>query len=162
MTGTHRFIQDRRFTVAAEPWDDEDGARLRAMQRAELDARYGCDDHEPGSAPTSGDITVFLVARDSNGAAVACGALRQLDAASAEIKRMFVLPGHRGSGVAAAVLRSLESEAARLGLRELKLETGTAQPDAIRFYEREGYRLVDNFGPYAGEPLSVCYARSFQ
>jgi putative acetyltransferase len=39
-------------------------------------------------------------------------------------------------------------------------ETGTAQPDAIRFYEREGYRLIDSFGPYAGLPLSVCYARS--
>ena len=35
-----------------------------------------------------------------------------------------------------------------------------AQPDAIRFYEREGYTRIDNFGPYGGEPLSVCYARS--
>lgn len=148
------------FTVTREPWEAEEGARLRSMQRAELDARYGCDDHEPGSAPTAEDITVFLVARDRHGAAVACGGLRQLDAASAEIKRMFVLPGHRGSGAAAAVLRALESEAARLGLDELRLETGTAQPEAIRLYEREGYRLIDNFGPYVGEPLSVCYARS--
>lgn len=161
MTTTQGANTGVDYSVAAEPWDAADGTRLRTMQRAELDARYGCDDHEPGSAPTAEDITVFLVARDGQGAAVACGALRQLDAASAEIKRMFVLPGHRGSGVAAAVLRSLESEAARLGLRELKLETGTAQPDAIRFYEREGYRPIDNFGPYAGEPLSVCYARSF-
>jgi GNAT superfamily N-acetyltransferase len=145
--------------VTPEPWDTEDGARLRGMQRAELDTRYGSDDHEPGAAPTAEDITVFLVARNREGTAVACGALRQLDAASAEIKRMFVLPDYRGSGAATAVLRSLEAEAARLGLSELKLETGTAQPDAIRFYEREGYRLIDNFGPYAGEPLSVCYAR---
>jgi GNAT superfamily N-acetyltransferase len=147
------------FAVSAEPWDAEDGARLRSMQRAELDARYGSDDHEPGSAPSAEDITVFLVARNREGTAVACGALRRLDVRSAEIKRMFVLPEHRGSGAATAVLRSLETEAARLGLSELKLETGTAQPDAIRFYEREGYRLIDNFGPYAGEPLSVCYAR---
>lgn len=159
MTGTHGDIRSRQFTVAAEPWDDQDGIRLRAMQRAELDARYGCDDHEPGSAPTSEDITVFLVARDADGAAVACGALRRLDAESAEIKRMYVLPAHRGSGVARSLLRGLEAEAAGLGLGEVKLETGTAQPDAIRFYEREGYRLIDNFGPYAGEPLSVCYAR---
>ncbi|WP_395398431.1 GNAT family N-acetyltransferase [Arthrobacter sp. UC242_113] len=148
------------FAVNPEPWDAEDGVELRAMQRAELDARYGSDDHEPGSAPSAGDITLFLVARNPEGAAVACGALRRLDAGSAEIKRMYVLPGHRGSGAATAVLRSLEAEAARLGLTELKLETGTAQPDAIRFYEREGYRLIDNFGPYAGAPLSICYARS--
>jgi GNAT superfamily N-acetyltransferase len=139
------------------------------MQRAELDARYGSDDHEPGSAPTAEDISLFVVAREVQGTAVArevqgtavaCGALRQLDADSAEIKRMFVLPSHRGTGVAPAVLRSLEAEAVRLGLSVLKLETGTAQPDAIRFYEREGYTRIDNFGPYAGEPLSVCYARS--
>lgn len=147
------------FAVTAEPWDAEDGSTLRSMQRAELDARYGSDDHEPGSAPSAEDITVFLVARNREGTAVACGALRRLDARSAEIKRMFVLPGHRGSGAATAVLRSLEAEAIRLGLTELKLETGTAQPDAIRFYEREGYRLIENFGPYAGAPLSVCYAR---
>jgi putative acetyltransferase len=42
----------------------------------------------------------------------------------------------------------------------LQLETGTAQPEAMRFYEREGYGLTDNFGVYSGEPLSVCYARS--
>lgn len=147
------------YSVTPEPWDTEDGARLRGMQRAELDARYGSDDHEPGSAPTAEDITFFVVARDMQGTAVACGALRRLDVDSAEIKRMFVLPSHRGTGVAPAVLRSLEAEAVRLGLRVLKLETGTAQPDAIRFYEREGYTLIDNFGPYAGEPLSVCYAR---
>ncbi|MFJ5699543.1 GNAT family N-acetyltransferase [Arthrobacter sp. NPDC093139] len=148
------------FSVTPEPWDTEDGARLRSMQRAELDARYGSDDHEPGTAPSAEDITFFVVARDSQGTAVACGALRQLDVGSAEIKRMFVLPSHRGTGVAPAVLRSLEAEAVRRGLNELKLETGTAQPDAIRFYEREGYMLIDNFGPYAGEPLSVCYART--
>ena len=158
-----------KYSVAPEPWDTDDGARLRGMQRAELDARYGSDDHEPGSAPTAEDISLFVVAREVQGTAVArevqgtavaCGALRQLDADSAEIKRMFVLPSHRGTGVALAVFRSLEAEAVRLGLSVLKLETGTAQPDAIRFYEREGYTRIDNFGPYAGEPLSVCYARS--
>jgi putative acetyltransferase len=30
----------------------------------------------------------------------------------------------------------------------------------MRFYEREGYRRIDNFGHYAGEAHSVCYART--
>ena len=47
----------------------------------------------------------------------------------------------------------------RRGVVRLLLETGTAQPEAMRFYEREGYERIDNFGPYAGQPLSVCYAR---
>jgi GNAT superfamily N-acetyltransferase len=150
---------DVLVSVAAQPWDGPDGVRLRAAQRAELDARYGGDDHEPGAAPSAEDVGVFLVARDADGAAVGCGGLRLLEPGSAEIKRMYVAPAARGTGVAVAILRALEAEARRLGVARLLLETGTAQPDAMRFYEREGYRRIDNFGPYAGEPLSVCYAR---
>jgi hypothetical protein len=45
------------------------------------------------------------------------------------------------------------------GRTHLRLETGTLQPDAIAFYERHGYRRIENYGPYVGEPLSVCYER---
>ncbi|MEU5948933.1 GNAT family N-acetyltransferase [Micromonospora sp. NPDC047465] len=151
-----------RVTVKSESWDGVDGARLRAAQRAELDARYGNDDHEPGVPPTAHDVGVFLVARDAHGAAVGCGGLRLLGPDSAEIKRMYVEPAVRGTGVAVAILRALEHEARRRGMTKLLLETGTAQPDAMRFYEREGYHRIDNFGPYAGEPLSVCYARELR
>ncbi|MGG7507010.1 GNAT family N-acetyltransferase [Plantibacter sp. YIM 135249] len=147
-------------TITAMAWDDPAGAALRIAQRAELDERYGSDDHEPGSPPSAGDITVFLVARDADGMPVGCGGLRRLDARSAEIKRMYVAPASRGTGVSVAVLRALEDEGRRLGLSELKLETGTAQPDAIRFYEREGYTAIPAFGPYIGSEISLCYARA--
>lgn len=153
---------DMRFLVESEPWDGTDGARLRAAQRAELDARYGSDDHEPGDAPTAQSVSVFLVARDARGVAVGCGGLRLLEPGSAEIKRMYVEPAARGSGVATAILRALEHEARRLGVVTMLLETGTAQPEAMRFYEREGYHRTENFGPYRGEPLSVCYARELR
>ena len=149
----------RRVQVAPEAWDAPDATRLRAEQRAELDARYGCDDHEPGSAPTAADVGVFLLARDDTGRALGCGGLRRLSPAVAEVKRMYVVPAARGTGVAVALLRALEAAGRDLGLTRLVLETGTAQPDAIRFYEREGYTRIPNFGPYAGEPLSVCYGR---
>ncbi|WP_200834639.1 GNAT family N-acetyltransferase [Amycolatopsis alkalitolerans] len=146
------------MTIAVEDWDAPDGAALRAAQRAELDARYDFADHEPGRTPSAEDIAVFVVAR-RKGRAVGCGALRLLEAGVAEIKRMYVVPEARGSGAAVAILRELEARAGRLGVGTLKLETGTAQPDAIRFYEREGYRRIDNFGPYQGESLSRCYGR---
>ncbi len=147
-------------TVHAESWEGADGEALRAAQRAELDDRYGNDNHEPGQAPTAHSVSVFLVARDGSGAALGCGGLRLLEPGVAEIKRMYVLPAARGTGVARAILRALERQAVARGVRRLVLETGPAQPDAIRFYEREGYHRIDNFGPYVGEPLSVCYARS--
>ncbi|GAB7191272.1 GNAT family N-acetyltransferase [Kineococcus sp. NUM-3379] len=145
--------------VIAEDWNAPDGARLRAAQRAELDARYGCEDHEPGAAPSATDVCVFLVARDGAGRALGCGALRLLSASSAEIKRMYVEPAARGTGVAVALLRGLEERARSLGVTTMLLETGSEQPEAARFYEREGYTRVENFGPYAGAPLSLCYGR---
>ena len=147
------------WNIERRPWDDPAGAELRRRQRAELDARYGADDHEPGPPPSAADVDVFLVAIDDDGAAIACGALRRLDAGSAEIKRMYVVPGRRGSGVATSVLRALESAAAERGWRTLRLETGTEQPDAQRFSRREGYREIPLFGSYAGSTLSVCFER---
>ncbi|NHC16167.1 GNAT family N-acetyltransferase [Motilibacter deserti] len=145
--------------ITVEPWDAADGVRLRAAQRAELDARYGCDDHEPGEPPTAESVSVFLVARDATGTAVGCGGLRFLGPGSAEIKRMYVDPAARGTGVSVAILRALEEQARAAGVGRLLLETGTAQPDAIRFYEREGYGRIEQFGAYVGSEISVCYAR---
>jgi putative acetyltransferase len=147
------------ITIAPEPFDSADAAALRRAQRDELDARYGRDDHEPGEKPTAESVPVFLVARTAEGEAVGCGGLRPLAGGGAEIKRMFVRASARGTGVAVAVLRALEEEARGMGLARLVLETGAEQPDAIRFYEREGYKRIPLFGPYVGSELSVCFAR---
>ncbi|GIF24507.1 GNAT superfamily N-acetyltransferase [Actinoplanes tereljensis] len=148
------------WIIEQRDWADPAGAALREAQRVELDARYGNDDHEPGAAPTADNIDVFLVAVDPAGQAIGCGALRRLDQASAEVKRMYVTPAGRGSGVATAILRTLEEQARALGWHTLRLETGTAQPDAMRFYEREGYHQIPRYGAYADSDHSVCYERS--
>ena len=145
--------------VAIRPWDHPDGVALRNAQRAEIAERYGTPDSEPGPAPTGDDIAVFLVAYTSEGVAVGCGGLRRLDNSSAEIKRMFVQATARGTGVSVAVIRALEAEALGRGWSTLKLETGTAQPDAVRFYTREGYEPIPNFGHYVHSEASLCFAK---
>jgi putative acetyltransferase len=149
-----------QIEVTERPWDDADATALRTAQRAEIDARYG-PGSEPGPAPTAADVAVFLVAH-SGGEPVGCGALRPLDDGSAEIKRMYVIPGMRGSGVSTAVLEALENHAAERGWFTLKLETGPKQPEAIRFYERSGYVRIPNFGHYAGHEDSLCFARELR
>ncbi len=151
------------WTIEQRPWTDPAGRTLRAAQRAELDRRYGSDDHEPGPPPSAADIDLFLLATDDiTGKAIGCGALRRLDTTSAEVKRMYVVPASRGSGVAAALLRALEEAARSRGWTTLRLETGPAQPDAIRFYEREGYRRIPLFGAYVGSDVSVCFERALR
>jgi GNAT superfamily N-acetyltransferase len=152
------------WTITPTPFDHPDADRLRRAQRVELGARYGSDDHEPGTPPSAADVPVFLVARADDGRPIACGGLRPLvdtvvGPATVEVKRMYVSPDARGSGVAAAVLRALEDAARDLGTRRIVLETGILQPDAIRFYEREGYESIPLFGPYAGSAESVCFGR---
>lgn len=150
-------IQDR-------PWTDPEGAHLRCEQRAEIAIRYGTDDSEPGVKPTAADIAEFVVAT-VDGKPIACGGLRELhgeaaEAGDAEIKRMFVRQPSRGNGAAVQVLKALEARALKRGWTRLVLETGVAQPDAIRFYEREGYVKIPNFGYYKGAADSICYGKT--
>jgi GNAT superfamily N-acetyltransferase len=147
--------------IRSAEWDDPDATSLRDSQRAEITARYGTADSEPGPAPTAADIVFFLVAYDDDEVTpIGCGGLRAIDERHGEIKRMFVVADRRGSGVAAFVLRSLERVAANMfGWDRLVLETGDQQPDAIRFYEREGYTRIPNFGHYRQSTNSLCFER---
>jgi putative acetyltransferase len=139
-------------------WDDPASVSLRAAQRVEIDERYGTPDSEPGPAPSAADISVFLVAFDGD-EPIGCGGLRQIDEQHGEVKRMYVVPERRGSGVSVAILRALEATARRRGWDRLALETGDKQPDAIRFYSREGYYRIPNFGHYVGVAASLCFER---
>ncbi|MBH0053016.1 GNAT family N-acetyltransferase [Salinibacterium sp. SWN139] len=141
------------------PFEHADSVMLRSAQRAELTARYGTEDSEPGVKPNADSVVVFLIAY-VDGVPAGCGGLRQLSEEIFEVKRMYVTPAQRGTGIAVAVLKGLEEWARAQSATTLALETGTAQPDAMRFYEREGYTPIENFGDYVGEELSVCYAKN--
>ena len=88
---------------------------------------------------------------------VACGAIRELDAATCEIHRMYVLRSHRRQGLARAILSHLHAEARRLGYARMRLETGNRQRPAIGLYERYGFSRIEPFGEHAHDPTSVCY-----
>lgn len=80
-----------------------------------------------------------------DGAAVCGGGLKRLPDGTCEIKRMYVVPQARRSGVARALLAALEDAARELGYRIARLDTGARQPHAIAFYQASGYRRVGNF-----------------
>jgi GNAT superfamily N-acetyltransferase len=146
------------FDIREVGWDHPDAARLRAAQEAEIRDRYGVDEPEPGVHPSAADMICFFVAY-VDGEAAACGGMRAIDAEHGEIKRMYVVPERRGSGLAPAILEVLEDDARDRGWTRLVLETGTGQPDAVRLYEREGYTAIPLFGDYIGEELSLCFEK---
>jgi GNAT superfamily N-acetyltransferase len=83
-----------------------------------------------------------------------------MDATAAEIKRMYVEQPSRGRGFARQLLADLEQRAGAAGYSVARLETGIYQADAIRLYEAAGYKRIENYGVYAGNPESICFQKS--
>ena len=104
------------------------------------------------------NIKHTVVAYESD-VAVACGAIKEYDENSIEVKRMFTLPDKRGQGIAAEVLNALEVWAGELNYKRCILETGKRQPEAIRLYEKNGYKRITNYGQYIGIENSVCFEK---
>jgi putative acetyltransferase len=102
---------------------------------------------------------VHLVGAAVNGAIVGIGGVELADDGTAELKRFYVLPAHRGRGPASAIISTLLAYAANAGTRVVRLETGVKQHPAIRFYARHGFERIEPFGPYIGSASSVCMAR---
>jgi GNAT superfamily N-acetyltransferase len=141
-------------TPEAVHWDDADVQRLTAAQQAEIRARYD-GQGEPGTPPSATDVSVVLLVRDDDGAALGCGALRALGDGVAEVKRMYVVPEARGRGVSKAVLKALEGAARQRGWTTLRLETGPRQPEAVGLYTGAGYRPIGPFGAYRDDPAAT-------
>jgi len=92
--------------------------------------------------------------------AVGCGAMKPRGESSVEVKRMYVRPAMRSQGLGGILLEELERWASEYGYTESVLETGKGQPEALQLYKRSGYKLIDNYGPYAGIENSVCFSKN--
>lgn len=144
--------------------DDTEVHLLIAQLNAELYQRYP----EPGALVFSlhpadvVDGAGALLRAVLHGRPVACGAFHVLadQPGTAEIKRMYVVPSARGQQIGAAVLDELEARARAIGIERFVLELGPRQPEAIRRYERAGYRPCEPWGEFVGKELSICMAKS--
>jgi GNAT superfamily N-acetyltransferase len=143
-----------------EPYDGPVAQQLIEAVQQEYVVRYGEPDTTPVQpnefAPPVGRFVVGYLDID----AVAMGGVRRIDTDTVEIKRMYVVPEHRGRGLSRVVLAHLESLARDLGASRVLLETGQQQPEAMRLYETSGYERVEGFGHYRCEPGSVSYGKT--
>lgn len=88
-----------------------------------------------------------------------CGAIKEYDPDTMEVKRMFVPPESRKKGIASKILDELENWAAELSFTRCILETGKRQPEAIGLYKKNGYKQIPNYGQYASVENSVCFSK---
>ena len=132
---------------------------LNKILDKELTIRDG-DEHDFFDQYNKIDAIKHVVLAYDNGEAIGCGAIKDFDEETAEIKRMFVLPSGRGKKVATTILSELESWARELGYKKCILETGITFKDAIGLYYKAGYEVIPNYGQYSGIKNSVCFCKS--
>lgn len=120
---------------------------LYADLTAEVPPRLTAEDVEPPDGR-------WLVAY-SDGVPIGCAALRRLDDQTAEIKRVYVVPDARGTGVARSLIGRLETIAREVGYRAMRMDTGPRQQASVALFRSLGYRPIAD---YSGNPLAAFWA----
>jgi putative acetyltransferase len=162
-----RFIHDQLINSIQVRREDITSATATALilaLNAETSARYpeeGACHFQLDPNEVAEGTGAFMVAF-SRGQPIGCGAVRKLDADTAEFKRMYVTPEARGRKVGRAIVMALEAESRRLGVTRIVLETGVRQPEALALYAATGFERIPAFGDYVGCPLSICMAKKLR
>lgn len=137
---------------------NSDFVKLVKLLDADLAIRDGEEHAFYARFNKSTNIRVVVIAYE-NGKASGCGALKAYSGDTMEIKRMYVLPESRNKGIASEILSELENRARELSFLKCILETGKMQLEAIGLYLKNGYKVVPNYGQYAGMENSVCFEK---
>ena len=93
---------------------------------------------------------------------IGCGAIKQYDDTTMEVKRMYTHPDGRGKGIASTILKELEKWSHELSFVRCILETGKAQPEAINLYRKHSYIQIPNYGQYTGVDNSLCFEKKLE
>lgn len=151
------------LAIRRQPLASPEAQRLIAALNAELQALFpepGANHFALGATQVADGEGAFLVAYDGD-TPVGCGAVRRLDASTAELKRMYVAPSHRGRGVGRRIVGALEDEARALGVSRMVLETGSRLDRAIAMYTGLGYAPIPLYGEYLASPVtSRCFGKA--
>jgi len=137
------------LSINDEPIESSGAQSVYQSAIDELTRRYGAGDAswqldlEQFKPP----LGIFLVAR-VDGHPAGCVGVRpiaDLELHLGEIKRLWVRPDLRRSGVAAALMTDIEERSRIAGYVRLYLETGDAQPEARSLYPKLSWTPVDEF-----------------
>lgn len=139
--------------------DDIDFINLVSLLDKDLAIRDG-EDHAFYNQFNKTDKIKHTIVYYENDVPAGCGAFREKESGTTEIKRMYVHPDFRKKGIASTILKELEIWAKEVGYTYTILETGKNQPEAINLYQKQDYIIIPNYPPYETMDNSVCMKKT--
>lgn len=136
--------QRKSYSIhTAGPADMEDVSKLLVAycDSLHLDVTMNAECASPASF-----YQVILLVRALDGSPMACACLRVLHALSAcELKRLYVCPDARRTGLARALINKALSEATNLGCKSVVLDSHPSMKQAIALYHSLGFQPTDPY-----------------
>lgn len=122
--------------------------RLFRDYQADINVDLCFQSFEEELASLPGKYELILIAGDNG-----CVALRPFNEGGLEMKRLFVYPAARGTGLGRALVEAAIDHARAAGYQRLHLDTiETKMPSAVRLYRALGFVEAGRRGGFQNQP----------